>query len=173
MLEKKSCAGLFGCIFLVTSIFYNSLGEGDNRNLWPRRLFSDDITKPLSSPINNPGPAPAVSLWPNEVTALGIQGWAGAGRCGGRSDSNSVMITQYKHLDDTTPVKGTNDGYFQADPAWGPLRRKGRGRAGSHADRPGGACRLLPNCRALDESNTGQNKRPPETNKKKTKRNPF
>lgn len=52
-LERKFCVGLSGCIFLVTSIFLNSLGEGNNRNPWHRCLLSDDIMKPLMGPINN------------------------------------------------------------------------------------------------------------------------
>lgn len=52
----------------------NSLGERNNRNLWHRRLLSDDIMKPLLIPINNLSHVSCSESPVKWVVALGIRG---------------------------------------------------------------------------------------------------
>lgn len=116
----KFCVGLFGCIFQVTSILWNSLGDGKERNLWHRRLLGEAKS--------------CLLRWVSCQTRPLLSEFRGA--CGGgvRDDNNTVTITVRHNTSSQTTEgrqrrKSRQSGwlhYFHGDRSlWVPLRHEG------------------------------------------------
>lgn len=118
----------------------------------------------------------AVSLWPNVLTAHGLRGGVGAGRCG-RNDNNTVMMTQHSTQTTHDKVGLTPErvvSFISVGETRVPLGQRGEAVPIAMQTDLGTACRLLPNYHsAVNENNTEQNKQKARNKQKETKRQPL
>lgn len=137
--------------------------------------------KPLTGPINNLSRVSccaSLGKWGLGTLSAGV--CAGAGHCGGRSDSNSQNgAARYKFLDDTTTTwaKRHHGRWFHyvtevAVSIPSQARREGAMPEAMQSQGLGTACRLLPDHRSAVHKNEEQNGTTKQTkNPKRTKIN--